>query len=401
MKLLACIKKDILLICGKPYKALVYFALPIALLFLLTYFMSGMADVSSATSAFPIAVRDDDDTVMSKLLITNLRNIPLFSEVRTYDEADGITDDELIAAGCAAVITVPKDFFYDLYDMSPTDVEITLNSSMPREADIVKAAVSSLAGIIEQNQKVYYAAAKIRYGDIEDDEMASLYYEYSNASVNAALERLNFFELGRLYADEALNQKLFFASGVCSMLIMFIPLCILRSLYEEKELLIISRLKAAGGGVLQTVLAKLIAAFVMTAVPVAAVLLITKVPNASSLIPSLLLAFFASFAFYLLIGIIFRSSERAQLAGNMIMLLMLILGGALFPYRLLPEALQKLSPFTLPYYVSRCFYAASIGRSAAESVKLLTWPLVCMPVFIVLAVLLYAEPWKGSRRIEA
>lgn len=394
MKLFACIKKDILLVFGSPAKALLCIALPVALLFLLTVFMSGSAKVSTNTEKFPIAVRDNDDTVMSKLVITNLRNIPLFGEVRTYDEDDGVTDEELIASGCAAVITVPKDFFYDLYDMKPTDVRMTLNGDMPREAEIVRAAVGSIASIIRQNQSVYYAAARIRYGDLEQAELDELYHDYSNAAVNAALERLNYFELSELYADEEQNQKLFIAAGLCSMLMMFMPLCVLRSLYEEKELGIIARLKSAGGGVLQALLSKFIAAFVMTAVPAAAVLIIIRPPNITALIPALILLFIASFAFYLVISLLFRSPERAQLAGNIIMLLMLIIGGALFPYRLLPAGLQKLSPAALPYYVSRSFYAASLGRSAASVLKLLTPVAIAIPVLIVIAVVLYTEPWR-------
>ena len=394
MKLLACIKKDILLVCGSPAKALLCIVLPIALLFLLTVFMSGSADVSTNTEKFPIAVRDNDDTVMSKLVITNLRNIPLFGEVRTYDEDDAVTDDELIASGCAAVITVPKDFFYDLYDMKPTDVRMTLNGDMPREAEIVRAAVGSISSIIRQNQSVYYAAARIRYGDLEQAELDGLYHDYSDSAVNAALNRLNYFEIGELYADEEQNQKLFIAAGLCSMLIMFIPLCVLRSLYEEKELGIIARLRSAGGGVMQAVLSKFLAALVMTALPTAAVLIIIRPPNAAALIPALAVTFIASFVFYLVISLLFRSSERAQLAGNVIMLLMLIVGGALFPFRLLPAGLQKLSPAALPYYVSRSFYAASLGRSAGAVLRQLTPVAAAIPALAVLAVLLYTEPWR-------
>ena len=394
MKLFACIKKDIALICGGGAKSLLYLVLPVLLTFLLTFYMGGLASRSSYTEPFAIAVRDEDDTMMSNLLKTQLRNIPVFGEVRSVS---GGSDEEYLAEGCAAVITVPKDFFYDLYDMKETDVRITLNGDMPREAAMVKSAVASLAGIIEQNQKVYYAAARVRYGELSDAQMEKIYYEYSEASVTEALERLDFFELSSLYADEEANASIFFASGVCSMLIMFIPLCILRSLYEEKQLGMISRLKAAGGGVMQTVFAKLLAALFMTAVPVCAVLLITKTGNAQRLVPALLVLFLASFTFFLMLSLLARSGERAQLIGNMLMLLMLVVGGALFPYRLLPFAVQKLAPFSLPYYTTKCFYAAYLGRGLGDTLKTL-WPVaVCIPVFTAVSLLLHG-PLSGKAR---
>ena len=394
MKLFACIKKDIELICGGGIKSLLYLVLPVLLMLLLTFYMSGLAKSSNYTEPFAIAVRDEDDTVMSTLLKTQLRGIPIFGEVRTVK---GGSDESCLEDGCAAVITIPKDLFYDLYDMKDTDVRITLNGDMPREAAMVKSAVASLAGIIEQNQKVYYAAARVRYGELSDEQMERIYYEYSEASVTEALNRLDFFELSSLYADEEANASIFFASGVCSMLIMFIPLCILRSLYDERQLGITARLKAAGGGIWQTVFAKLLAAFIMTAAPVAAVLILTRTAGAARLIPALLVLFLASFGFFLMLSLLCRSGERAQLIGNMLMLLMLVIGGAFFPYRLLPYAVQRLSPVSLPYYTTKCFYAAYLGRSLGDTLKTL-WPVaVCIPVFTAVSLLLYG-PLSGKAR---
>lgn len=395
MKLIACIKKDIALICGGGARALVYAVLPVALMFLLMFYMGGLAEGSGYTEPFSVAVRDNDDTMMSHILITQLRNIPVFKEVRAAGSA---SDEQLCGEGCAAVITIPKDFFYDLYDMKDTDVRLLLNEDMPREAAMVKAAIGSVGGIIEENQKIYYAAARVRFGELDDEQLSGVYYEYSEASLNGVLNRLDYFEISRLYADERQNTLLFFASGICSMLIMFIPLCILRNLYEEKELGMIARLTAAGGGVLQTVLAKFIAAFAMTAVPVCAVLIITKTPNALALAPMLLILFTASFCLYLFLSLACRAAERAQLIGNMLMLLMLIVGGAILPFRLLPAAIQKLSAFSLPYYTSRCFYAASLGRGAGYMLKSLLPVIISIPVFIAASLLLYRLPFGREVR---
>lgn len=394
-KLFACIKKDIALLCGGGVMSVLCLILPVALMFLLMFYMGGAARASNYLEPFAIAVRDEDETMMSDLLVTQLRNIPAFGEVRKVTDE---TDEELCEAGCAAVITVPKDFFYDLYDMQDTDVRLKLNASMPREASIVKAVVTSVSSIIVENQKIYYGAARVRYGELDSARMEEVYYEYSETAVMSALNRLDYFEVSELYADEEQNTVLFFASGICSMLMMFMPLCILRNLYEEKELGMISRLKAAGGGVWQTVLAKLIAAFLMTAIPCAAVLIITKAPCPQLLIPSLLILFAASFCFYLFLSLVCRSAERAQLIGNMVMLLMLILGGALLPYRLLPESIQKLSVLALPYYTLRSFYAASLGSGFGDMIKLLLPVLLSIPVFAGASLALYKLPSWSLRR---
>ena len=395
MKLIACIKKDIKLICGNGAKGILLLVFPVLLLMLLIFFMRGIANENTYLKPFSIAVRQEDDTEMSGLLVTQLRNISLFDRVVTSREID---TDEAFLDDCAAVITIPEDFFYDLYEMKDTDVRIELNADMPREAYIVRSAIGALMGILEKNQRVYYADAKIRYGDIDRDTQREIFENYSNTSVREALQRLNYFEIGSLYEDETASQTAFFCIGVVSMLLMFIPLCIVRNLHEEKELGIIERLAASNSGSFHMVLSKLIASALMTALPVAAVLLITRMPNAYRLIPALLLLFLASFSFFLLLSLICRSSERTQLIGNVILVLMLVLGGALFPVRLIPIPARYVSYLTLPYYVSRSFYAVSVGRSVFDTLLAILPVLISVPVFLILSYLVYKRPLAVKRR---
>lgn len=395
MKLIACIKKEIKLICGNGWKGIFLLLFPILLLFLIIFFMRGMANENTYLKPFSIAVRLGDNSEGSNLLITQLRNVSLFDRVVT---GDSINEDELFEEDCAAVLDVPENFFYDLYDMQDTDVKLILNPDMPREAYTVRSTIGSLMGILEKNQRVYYADAKIRYGEIDGETQAEIFENYSNASVREALQRLEYFDMDALYEDEKTSQTAFFCIGVISMLLMFIPLCIVRNLHEEKELGIIERLEASNSGSFHMLLSKVIASAILTALPVAAVLLITGLPNAVRLIPSLLVLFLASFSFFLLLSLICKSSERTQLVGNTILLLMLVLGGAFFPYRLIPSPVRYASYATLPYYVSRAVYAVSFGRGVADSMRAIIPVLISVPVFLGLAYVIYKKPFSAKRR---
>lgn len=397
MKLLACIKKDIKLICGNGIKGVFLLLFPVFLLFTLIFFMRGMANENTYLRPFSIAVVDEDDTTMSHLLISQLQNVSMFDSVITDDNLDA---DTLFEGNCAAILTIPKDFFYDLYDMQDTNVRLLLNGKKPREALTVCSAIGSIVGILEQNQRVYYSDAKIRYGEIDASVQSEIFEKYSEASAEDALQRLNYFEIDSLYGDEAASQTTFFCVGVISMLIMFIPLCIVRNLHEEKELGIIDRLAASSSGNYHMVLSKLIASAILTSFPIAAVLIITKMPNVLRLLPALFVLFLASFSFYLLISLICRSSERTQLVGNIVLLLMLVLGGALFPFRLIPFPVRYASYATLPYYLMRAFYAASVGRGAIEILTTVLPTACAIPMFVILSFLLYKRPvtLKGGRK---
>ena len=395
MKLIACIKKDIKLICGNGAKGILLLVFPIALLLLLSLFMSGMANENNYMKPFSIAIQDEDDTFESRILITQLRNIPLFESVEVSQE---VNVDEAFRNGCAAVLTVPKDFFYDVYDMQDTDVRIILNGNMPREAYAVRSAIGSVIGILEKNQRVYYADARMRYGEIDREIQNDIFAQYSAASAEGALDRLTYFEIDSLYSDTETSQSIFFCVGVVSMVIMFIPLCIVRNLHEEKELGIIERLAASSSGSFHMVLSKLLASALISALPIAAMLIITKVPYAVRLIPALMILFLASFAFFLLLSLICRSSERTQLIGNTILVLMLVVGGALFPQRLIPSAVRYASVLTIPYYVSRSFYAVSLGRSVSDTLKVLIPLIAAIPVLFAGSYMIYKRPAAIVRR---
>ena len=150
-----------------------------------------------------------------------------------------------------------------------------------------------------------------------------------------------------------------------------------------------SRFASAGGSPVVLLTAKYGATLILAAVTVAPLLLITGIPHPQKLILPLLCLLSASFLLFYLIGTLCASTERAQLVGSVLLLLMLLLGGALFPYRLLPAQIRFASASTIPYYVTRVFYAASLGRSLSELILIL-WPLlIALPVMGLLAALVH------------
>ncbi|MCR5808584.1 MAG: ABC transporter permease [Clostridiales bacterium] len=363
MRFAACLKKDIRLLTGGGVRSIVFLALPVLLIFIMFFGMRTLASADDMLRPFDIAVRDEDQTIMSRMVTTQLDGISLFDSVI---RAEGRTDEELTKLGCAAVVTIPKDFFYDLYDMRDTDVLIALNRDMPQEAAMVKTAFTSLVGILEENQRAHYAAARVKYGELDGERMEEVYYEYSTAALEDALGRLDFFELAGVYKKGFDTSKLFFASSILSMLLMFIPLGVLRSVSEETEAGLIARYRTAGGSFAEALLSKLVVAFAMTAIPCAAVLLILGIGGLSVLIPTLIILFDLSFALFLFVSVICRTASASQLAGNLIMLLILTVGGALYPFSLLPAWIAPLSRAMLPHMLVSSMQYASMGRSFAD-----------------------------------
>lgn len=389
MRFLACLKKDLRLLTGGGIRSILFLLLPLLLALIMTLSMSGVASASVRLQSFDIAVRDEDDTIMSRLLISQLENVKLFERVIRLKEGEQPPEN----GRCAACVTIPKDFFYDLYEMKDTDVVISLNEDMPNEAGMVRSAFTSLIGILEENQRIYYAASRVRYGELDSERTRELYEAYSSASAEDALNRLSFFELSGVYQKGFDSKKLFFGASIISMLMMFIPLAGLRSISEETGSGLLDRFRTAGGSAWMAVLSKLVIAFVMTFVPALAAAWLLGLGNIAQLIPTLIVCFLLSFSFFLFVCSLAGRPQTAQLVGNVIMLIMLTLGGALFPYELLPAPLKSVSDLMLPRIILRAMERPYLGRGSAETLAGL------IPLLIAAACLFIAAlPFMRKRR---
>lgn len=391
MRFAACLKKDLRLLTGGGIRSLVFLVLPVLLIFIMLFGMRTAAEANELVPPFPISVRDEDNTVMSRMLISRLREVSVFSSVMPAGEK---SDEELAGIGCAAVVTIPKDFFYDLYDMNDTNVVIALNEAMPREAAMVRSAFTSLVGILTEEQRVHMAEARLRFGELSEEELEQVYHDYSSAAVEDALGRLDLFALSCVYSGAFDQAKLFFAAGILSMLIMFIPLSMLRSVSEETDEGLSARFFVSGGSLMQSLLSKLVIAFLMAAIPAAALIIILKVGHLGTLIPLLLGGFLLSFAFFMFVSLICGKASTAQLAGNLILLAVLTLGGALYPYTLLPAAIKPISEALIPRILLNAMTRASMG---VHSAKVLS-PLIPMGAATLVLMLASFRFLKARRR---
>lgn len=344
MRFFACLKKDIRLLTGGGIRTLLFLALPVLLVFLMMQGMRGV-DVSSFATSFSIAVRDDDGTIMSRMLLSRIDDIGMFGDV-VYAKDE--TDEELLASGCAAVVTVPKDFFYDIYDMSDTDVVISLNMNMPQEAALVRATFEAILKLLEENQRASYAAARVKYGDLGPEEWSEVYRNYSLAALDSAMSRLDVFSLDDLFTSAFDGTKLFLAASLISMIMMFMPLMMIRSIPEEISSGIAGRFSLAGGSILMTVLSKLVIASVFSFVPTAALLILLGIKLTWLVAAALVFAFLFSFSLFLMISLILKDAALSQFSGVSLMLFILLAGGAFYPGSLLGKTFSVVSGYLTP-----------------------------------------------------
>ncbi len=363
--LLSCLYKDIrLFLRGAGLLALL---LPLLLLPALRLAAPNVED--GLVESFPIAVRDLDGTVMSRSLISQLKKVELFSQVRVLEE--GETDAQALADGAAAVATIPRDFFYDLYDMAECPVFVTLNTQKKLESALFESVFTSVMGIIRANHASALGVYTFVYGQLDQELTARLRAEAGEQLVLDALGRQRVFDAPAEVsgAAGALARRL--AACVLAVLALFFALAGAKNLPEERALGVIPRFRAAGAGVWPFLLSKLLSVWLLSLPALALTALLAGVGFFAALaIYTLLLL--ASFALMVFLSLICRDAPRTQRAGGLVIVLSLALGGTLYPP--LSPALTQL---TLPGAAALALEAAA-ARLPAGTVLTLLWPVLAV-----------------------
>lgn len=369
----AALYKDIkLFLSGAGILALL---LPILLLPALSL---GMDDLSSAQfmESFPIAVRDEDDTVMSRTLIMQLREIELFSEVRVLEE--GVTDQEALSDGAAAVATIPRDFFYDLYDMADCPVAVTLSAERSLDSAVFRAVFTSVMGIIRANHASALGVYRFAYGELTDEVLREMRKSSGDRLALDALGRQGVFAAETAAPDlaGALTRRL--AACVLGVLALFFAMGSAKTGPEERRLGVIPRLRALGLGSFGFTASKLLTALLLS-LPAAAVCALLGGAGMAFTLALYALLLFGGFGLMSLIAALAGSSQDAQRWGNILILLSLALGGTLWPQSALPGVLRPIKYLALPWYASLALECRNAGVGGWTLARYL-WPLAAMGV---------------------
>jgi len=358
IRLLSCIQKDIRLLIGSGLRTVVTLLLPILLIIVMFFGMSDIANQRTQLPTFSVAVIDLDQTLMSAILIGQLGEIELFDTVIRIEPSEEeilkhiLFDQDVLfdEYHVAAILTIPKDFFFSLYDMRNFTVEILLNGNMPLESSIFQSLTTSIMDIISENQQTMWAVHHLKYGELDQAKRAELFRQASFLIVEDALGRQGVFAPDQVIVDDASNAAIFLYGSIMILFSLYIPLSILKTLPEELALGILPRYIAKGGSIVSFISSKLITAFSLC---FGIWILLTLAIFPFSILKAFLIfliCFLGGFSLFLLLSTIIKESSHSQIVGNIFLLLFMILGGGLYPLQMLPDPLHPFSRFTISYY---------------------------------------------------
>lgn len=372
---IACVEKDIRLIFSRK-TGIAVLVLPVLLLAVLFFAGGDLFASSTLVKPFRFAIRDEESSYISRTLVQELRKIQLFEEITTV-KGPSVTDEELFEAGYAAVMTIPEDFFTSMYDMTNVQAKVVLNGGMPAESAIVKTLIRQVVGIVEAEQRAWQAEYGVRYGELTEQQRYNLWYESANHEFVRALGRTSVFDTVQAASDYAEGKAAFLLSAVLSLLCMFLPLSVLKTLPEEKRLGIDVRCRSLGRKPAALLLSKAMAGLIMLLLCGTIPVMLLQPQITAEAVCGVLLAYGASFALFAVFSELSANAARVQTLGNLLIVLSLLFGGAFYPYSVLPDWAQKAAELTIPYRLS-CALRGERSGLAALGIMLLVFTAVLL-----------------------
>lgn len=376
--LFASIYKDICLFLS--FSGILSLLLPAVVAGAMLLRLNDAAEVKTTVEPFAVAICDMDETVMSRSLISQLSRVELFREVRSVSreklENAGAMDENGVlknsraafeAGGlsdCAAVITLPYDFFYDAYTGDEESVYVLVNGEMPLEGALTSALVTSVAEILNGERAAWQAAYAFRAGgEFDPAELDDYYANAAESIIDSALGRKSVIKNANLQAELAASEKQSFFACAASMLLLFVPAGIIKTLPDERKLGLADRFVSVGGSMPGLVLSKFIAALVLCSAGLVPLILILRPELTPVSAAALFAAFIACFASELALSALLGGTERFMLASGLLTAWSLLFGGAIYPRELLPAFAKNIGELTAVRHLISALNGAGAKRA--------------------------------------
>ena len=317
---------------------------------------------------FPIAIRDEDETYMSRTLIHMVGEVELFSKVDVVKEE---SDAELFAKGYAAVTTIPKDFFYEMYVSDKRPALLSLNEGMPLQATLYRAVFTSVMDVIRMEEAAHYGMYFFVYGKLSRQQKIDAYNETSENLFLDILGRQQVFDSDLLHSDAPSSDLRRLASILLSVVTVLFLTGFLSSVPEERKKRILPRFVALGGNPFYFALSRYLLFLLFLTPILIGVCLLAVQEGRFFLFLCLLVPVSAVFLAFSALGLYVPGARMMRRVGSVYLLFSLILSGTIWPLRGLPVWMSYLQRLTLPDQFRMILEMPTLTESGREMIPFL------------------------------
>jgi hypothetical protein len=360
-------------------RTLIFFA---AVLFITAFLFYAVPDLASTGDRvsfdLSLSIVDPDNSLVSKALAQILGGLNGIGQV--YRESMKTAQARLNNNEILMILQIPEGFFEDSQALRKRPpITLWLNPRMPAETAIFVRALRSVAGSLEGIQASYMAFAQgIRslYSDVEAYN-EQLRGTFSQVVVWALTRR------GVLTTDETARMSTPYhviASLVC-LLSMQTGLLLMTQAQDERKSGIIYRFALSKAHWWASPLSRQLAGLLWVSVSFAPLIVGLKIVypqiRLEMVLPAVFCLYWITSALCQAAGYLSGGSTLSLPGMWLAILILLLLGGCVYPQTLMPAALKPLMPLSPAFFAYQTVYAAFQGKPV---------PAGAIPAFLVMTV---------------
>ena len=368
---LSLLKNDTRLFLRDWKACVLLLAAPLLLISFFTYALGPYLDKSNFIEPFPIALVDLESTTQTRMLVKQLDEMSIFSEVQRLDEKSAMK--KLSDQSVGAVIIIPRDFTGSIAAGENRPVTVIGSSTMALQAYVVKNVMQSAANLISAAQSaiitIYHYSKEAGLNGKELDLV------YNNAITDFFLEALardEVFMDSEDISQFSLTPVEYFSAALIVVFMMFAGMPGMKMLVTERSEGVMRRLSASPVRAWKVVLSKLIVSALLLILQFGIIILLTSVlfknywgapvKNVLILFGGIILAVSAWSVF---VAAISSSPASADIIGNLGILLMAVIGGSIYPLSTMPDFIRDISRLTINRWAMDGFIVLFSGNDAA------------------------------------
>jgi len=386
----ALLKNDIKLFL-KDWKVCVLLLItPLLFIAFFTYSLTPYLDKTSFIEPFPLAVVDLEGTTISRMLIKQVEEIDIFSEILILDEEEAIK--KLSEKEVGAVVILPEDLSASVAMGENKPVTVIGSSAMPLRAYVVKNIVQSAANIVSSGQSAIITIYHYdRKAGLSGEELDTRFNEAVADYFIEALARGKVFSETGEQVQFSVTPAEYFTAALITVFMMFAGMPGMKMLVSERSLGIAKRLSGSPVKTWQVILSKLLVSSLVLVLEFGVIAVFTsRVFNnywGASLKHILMLVggiIIAVSAWSVFAASVSTSPASADIIGNLGVLLMAVAGGNIYPLSSMPRIFKAISKFTINRWAMDGFMVLFSGNDAAGT-GTHTFVLVMMAAALFLA----------------
>lgn len=365
------------------------------LLIILTVICLGAAAVMSAADTsdklITVAVVDNEDSVLSRILINTIMNTDYLSRLLNAEKADETTAMRMLAnKEAAAVFILPDGFLDDIYAGRESYGKVYLSSALAAQADIVHSAINFGEKLLISGQNGVFAAANVLRENRITGDSYSTYMTHVNTRILAEALAAN----DRYFTVETVDCGTHMTSEGHYMLCWTVFFLIMISLFfvplflTDRTHALLARLTSLGVTDVQFMTAKL---FLMFAARLIIILSLVPFGIVQASTSAQIIGILLCSAFLTLICACLSMCIRDPISAMLITAVSgIFLSGGLIPPRLLPSIFAHLASFT-PYGAAKSLLAPVFNVSPDLTGT------ICALLYSALAMLLISRNLRAVR----